>query len=87
MAAWVFMDGFSRSLTSQGLVNLLQGLGRVRAVHIVRPSRLDFLPVAFIDMVTTKAAKEVAEALHNSMIRGRRLRVVALDENRSRPWN
>jgi hypothetical protein len=85
MAAWVFVDGFPRSLQQKHLVQLFRRYGPVRAVHLIRPARLDYGPVAFIDMLTTAAAGQAVRALDNSIVQGSRLRVVAL--GRGKPFH
>ena len=83
MAAWLFVEGFSRRLQRQQLVEAFRRFG-LRAVHIIRPARLDSGPVAFIDMVTTTAASRAAEALHGAFVGQHRLRVMAITPGKRR---
>jgi RNA recognition motif-containing protein len=78
MAAWVFVDGFPDCLPRKQLATVFSRFGTVRAVHLIRPVRPDYCPVAFIDMTTTAGAGQAVKALHGSIVKGHRLRVVII---------
>jgi RNA recognition motif-containing protein len=79
MAAWLFIDGFPRSVTTKRLVEVFSPFGHVRVAHIIRPSRRNFGPVAFIDMTTDEAAYRAMNILDGSSIEGQLLRIVVID--------